>query len=150
MSYMVTVYLVSSHAQCLEKTSFDINLLKCPIPLFSFCKELSTNCCLFVQFFIYITSSSNGMKCCNVYQIYYLRSGEYFITQVFQAFVSLSHATWHFHVSPFLDMSWYNVTLLCPRHLLYYHCHNTSLNYISKVLLMGNITQTKSQNGHSG
>lgn len=88
----------------------------------------------------------NGVMC----QIYYLRNGDYFITQVFQAFVSLSHATWHFHVSPFLDMSWYNVTLLCPRHLLYYHCHNTSLNYISKVLLMRNITQTKSQNGHSG
>lgn len=71
-------------------------------------------------------------------------SGDYFITQVFQAFVSLSHATID------MAMSWYNVTLLCPRHFLYYYCHNNSLNYISKVLLMANITQTKGQNGHSG
>ena len=110
MSYMMTAYLVSSHAQCLEKTCFDINLLKRPIPLFRFCKKLPINCCLFVQVFIYITSSSNGMKCCNVYQIYFLMSGDYFITQVFQAFVSLSHAT--IDISKFLH-SW-----LCPSTML--------------------------------
>lgn len=110
MSHLMTVYLVSSHAPCLEKTGFDINLLKCPIPLFSFCKELSTNCWLFVQFLIYITSSSNGMKCCNVYQIYYLMSGDYFIIQVFQAFVSLSHAT--IDIAKFLHSWLYPGTML--------------------------------------